>query len=152
MALRKTDLLLLLTELQDEGVQVSDQIKLLMRSNNIPSEVITFINNHRELEITKFYEHIRRTYNDKKSKLYINIMKEIDDPQEILTTLSSLLNQILLWNRRVDNKRLFLDNARAKEITLVLNNYFKTYDITQAQTLITLIKSDIKCLENATRE
>lgn len=152
MALKKTDLLLLLTELQDNNIDVSSQINLLMKSPNIPLEVIKFINENREMEITKFYEHIRRSYNEKKSKLYINIVKEIDDPQEVLTTLSSLLNQILLWSKKVDNKQLFLDNSRAREITLVLNNYFKTYDITQAITLIKLIKSDIKCLESVTRE
>lgn len=152
MALKKTDLLLLLTELQDNNIDVSSQINLLMKSSNIPLEVIKFINDNREMEITKFYEHIRKSYNDKKSKLYINIVKEIDDPQEVLTTLSSLLNQILLWSKKVDNKQLFLDNSRAREITLVLNNYFKTYDITQAITLIKLIKSDIKCLESVIRE
>lgn len=152
MALKKTDLLLLLTELQDNNIDVGAQINLLMKSSNIPLEVIKFINDNREMEITKFYEHIRKSYNDKKSKLYINIVKEIDDPQEVLTTLSSLLNQILLWSKKVDNKQLFLDNSRAREITLVLNNYFKTYDITQAITLIKLIKSDIKCLESVTRE
>lgn len=152
MALKKTDLLLLLTELQDSGVDVNSQISTLMKSPTIPLEVVKFINDNREMEITRFYEHIRRSYNDKKSKLYINIVKEIDDPQEVLTTLSSLLNQILLWNKRVENKQLFLDNSRAKEITLVLNNYFRNYDITQALTLIKLIKSDIKCLESTTRE
>lgn len=152
MALKKTDLLLLLTELQDSGTDVNNQINLLMKSPTVPLEVIKFINDNREMEITRFYEHIRKSYNDKKSKLYINIVKEIDDPQEVLTTLSSLLNQILLWNKRVENKQLFLDNSRAKEITLVLNNYFRNYDITQALTLIRLIKSDIKCLESVTRE
>lgn len=152
MALKKTDLLLLLTELQDSGLDVSSHISTLMKSSSIPLETIRFINDHRELEITKFYEHIRRSYNDKRSKLYINIMKEIEEPQDVLTTLSALLNQILLWSRGVDDKRLFLDNSRAKEITLVLSNYFKTYDITQALTLIRLIKSDIKCLESATRD
>lgn len=152
MALKKTDLLLLLTELQDSGIDVSVQIRSLMKSPTIPLDVIKFINDNRELEITKFYEHIRKTYNEKKSKLYINIMREVEEPQEALTTLSAMLNQIMLWNKNVENKQLFLDNSRAKEITLVLNNYLKTYDITQALTLIRLIKSDIKCLESATRE
>lgn len=96
MALKKTDLLLLLTELQDSGLDVSSHISTLMKSSSIPLETIRFINDHRELEITKFYEHIRRSYNDKRSKLYINIMKEIEEPQDVLTTLSALLNQILL--------------------------------------------------------
>lgn len=152
MALKKTDLLLLLTELQDAGVDVAVQIKNLMKSPTIPLDIIKFINDNRELEITKFYEHIRKAYNEKKSKLYINIMKEVEEPQEVLTTLSAMLNQIMLWNKGVENKQLFLDNSRAKEITLVLNNYLKTYDITQALTLIRLIKSDIKCLESAIRE
>ena len=95
-----------------------------------------------------FYEKTRKNYNDKKSDLYINIVKEIDDPQEVLTTLAALQLQVILYSKKVDNKKLFLDNMRALEITYVMNNYFKTYDITQAIKLLSMYKADIKALES----
>ena len=55
--------------------------------------------------------------------------------------------QILLYSKHVDNKKLFLESSRAEEITLVLNNYFKTYDITNALKLLRIYKADLVALE-----
>lgn len=150
MALKKSDLLLLLTEMQDQGIEVTSQIRQLVNSTSIPIDVLKFINERRLLEITRFYEHMRKNYNAKKSDLYINIVKEVRDPQEVLTTLSALLTQILLWSRKLDDKQLFLEHSRAREISGVLTNYFKTYDLTQAMQLLKLIKADLVALEHVT--
>lgn len=150
MALKKSDLLLLLTEMQDQGIEVTSQIRRLVNSTSIPIDVLKFINERRLLEITRFYEHMRKNYNAKKSDLYINIVKEVRDPQEVLTTLSALLTQILLWSRKLDDKQLFLEHSRAREISGVLTNYFKTYDLTQAMQLLKLIKADLVALEHVT--
>ena len=150
MALKKSDLLLLLTEMQDQGIEVTSQIRQLVNSTSIPIDVLKFINERRLLEITRFYEHMRKNYNAKKSDLYINIVREVRDPQEVLTTLSALLTQILLWSRKLDDKQLFLEHSRAREISGVLTNYFKTYDLTQAMQLLKLIKADLVALEHVT--
>ena len=92
----KNDCYLLLAELDSMGIDTSIPIKELSTNNFLPIGVIKFINDNRQLDLTAFYKKIRKSYNSKKSSLYINIMKEIDQPQEVLTTLSSLLNQILI--------------------------------------------------------
>ena len=76
------------------------------------------------MEVNKFYSYIRKSYNQKRSKLYINIMKEIDDVQEVLTTLASLNLQILLYSKKIDDRQMFLRHARAEEISKVLTIYF----------------------------
>ena len=124
MALKKTDCILLLTELQDKGIDIKDNMNKLIQSPSLPLDVLKFINDNKQLDVCKFYEKIRKNYNDKKSDLYINIVKEIDDPQEVLTTLAALQLQVILYSKKVDNKKLFLDNMRALEITYVMNNYF----------------------------
>ena len=94
----RADLYLLLGELEDEGVDTKEQVLKLSRASGVDLDVIKFINSHRELSLTQFYEKIRKSYNNKKSKLYINIVKEnFSNSDVILTTLSSLLNQILLY-------------------------------------------------------
>ena len=91
---------------------------------------------------------MEKSYNKKHSKIYINIVKEIDNPNDVLTTLSSLLTQILLYSNRLEDDRiLFLNHSRANEITEVLNNYFETYDITKAIRLLKLIKADLMAFE-----
>lgn len=144
----KNDLLLLLTELQEQGNDVQKQIKELMYNDNISLDVLKFINDRRPLDVVAFYNNIRVNYNKKKSNLYINIVKEIEDPEEVLTTLSAMLTQILLYSKKLVEKQKFLKQARAQEITLVLDNYFKTYNITNALKLLRLIKADIKALES----
>lgn len=148
MAITKNDCLLLLTKMQEDGVDTKAQVNKLFSTPGIPLDVLKFINNHKQLDVISFYERIRKNYNNKRSKLYINIMKEIDDPEEVITTLSALLTQIILTSEKVDNKKLFLNNVRAGEITRVLNNYFNTFDVESARKLLYLFKCDIKALES----
>ena len=75
-------------------------------------------------------------------------MREIDDVQDVLTTLASLNLQILLFSKNVEDKQMFLKHARAEEITRVLNNYYKVYDLTNCIKLIHLIRADIMAFEN----
>lgn len=146
--IKKTDCLLLLTELQENGLDVKDQINKLMRTSDLNLDVLKFINDTRPLEVTQFYERLRHNYNKKKSDLYINIVKEITNPEEVLTTLASLNLQILLYGKHIENKQMFFAHARAEELTRVLNNYYRTYDITNAINLLRLYKADLKALES----
>lgn len=142
----KNDCVLLLTDLEEKGINVKRHLSTLLTAPSLSLEVLKFINSHKQLDLVNFYDRLRVNYNKKKSNLYINIVKEIDDPEEVLTTLSAMLTQILLYSKQVDNKQLFLSHARADEISKVLNTYFKTYDITNALKLLRLIKADLKCV------
>ena len=147
MAITKSDCILLLTEQQENGIDVSNMLNTLIKQQEPSIEVIKFINDNRQLDLSKFYEKIRKSYNNKKSNLYINIVKEIEDPNEVVITLSAMLTQILLFGKEAENKQLFLKHARAEEISLVLFNYFKNYDITNCIKLLKLIKADLKVVE-----
>ena len=72
--IKKNDILLLLTELQDNGEDVSKYISTLYKTKDIPIETIKFINDKREIDVAAFYEKLRSNYNHKKSDLYINIV------------------------------------------------------------------------------
>lgn len=147
----KNDCLILLNELNVKGIDTSKQLLEIVAQKNPSIEIIKFINDNRQLDLTNFYYKIRKSYNEKRSKLYINIVKEVEDPNEVLTTLSAMLTQILIFARTVEDKTMFLRHARAEEISAVLNNYFKNYDITYAQKLLKVIKADIKCIEYITK-
>lgn len=144
----RSDCLLLLTEIEDTGIDTTKQKRLLMSSKDVSRAVLSFINEHRELSVRQFYEQLRKNYNNKHSKLYKNIVKDIEDPNEVLSTLSALLTQILLFSRKVEDKHLFLKHSRASEISKVLTKYFDNYDITVCIMLLRLIKADLKALES----
>lgn len=143
----KNDCYLLLSELNENGIDTSGPIKDLMSSSSPSLEVIKFINDNRQLDLTRFYEKIRKSYNNKKSKLYINIMKEIEQPQDVLVTLSSLLTQVMIFSKDAEDRQMFLRHSRADEITKVLSGYFRDFDLTRCIKLIQLMKIDIKALE-----
>lgn len=147
----RADLYLLLGEIEDNGIDTSEQIRKLSRTNGVDIGVIKFINDNRGLELTKFYEKIRRSYNSGKSKLYINIMKETDDLNDVLTTLSALLTQIILFSKGTKDEELFFKHARCDEISRAIAKYFATYDLIPCIQLIKLIKADIKALEYVSR-
>lgn len=148
----KSDCILLLTELQNKGLEVTEQLNAVISNPNISLDILKFINDNRQMDLTEFYKHIRKSYNQKHSSLYKNIViEDLKDPNDSLTTLSALLTQILLFSKKVNNKQMFLRHSRCNEITSVLNNYFKTYDLTNCLKMLKIIKIDIKALESISR-
>lgn len=144
----KNDCLVLLTELNSKGIDTNQAIKDLMRSQDVNIEVIKFINAQRKLEATNFYEKLRKSYNNKKSSLYINIVKEkFDEPKDVLATLASLNLQILLFSKHVEDVPMFLRHMRFEEIQKCFLKYSKDADIIPCQQLLRLFKADLKTLE-----
>lgn len=154
--LTRNDCLLLLSELETFNNVDKEKLKQITLKTasqlNISLDTLKFINTYKPLDVKNFYNQIRQNYNNKKSKLYINIVKEIDDTTKVLTTLSALLTQILLYSVKCDNKQLFLQHSRAKEISLALSKYFEDYDITICLQLMRIIKADIKVLEELEKD
>jgi hypothetical protein len=145
----KTDLILLLTDMQSEEINVDSYLRSAMMSQGINLDVLKFINDNRQLDVAKFYELIRKNYNLKKSSLYKNIVKEeVRNPDDVLTTLAALNLQILLFAKNLKNNEMFLKHSRAEEITRALNNYYKTYDLIPCFKLLKLIKADLKAFES----
>ena len=144
----KNDLYILLYDLNSRGIDTTEATNTLVSTQGTPIEVIKFINDNRQFDLASFYENIRRNYNKKKSPLYGNIVKDIEEPNSVLTTLSALLTQILLYSKNVENKQMFLRHARAEDITKILNIYFNTYDLTNCIKLLRIIKADLKAFES----
>lgn len=149
--LKKNDLILLLTQLQEAGLDVSSQLRQVATSSDMAGlvDVIKFVNDNRQLDVTGFYEQLRKSYNAKRSSLYINLVREEPkEPADVLVTLASLNLQILLYAKHLEEPQLFLSHSRAEEITRVLNNYYKTYDLRPVLLLRDLIRSDLKVFES----
>lgn len=145
----KNDCLMLLAELSDSGVDTKDAVNKVVKNTSIDLEVLKFINSYKTFDVLNFYDKLRVNYNNKRSKLYKCIVQvDEKEPRDIVVTLASLLTQILLHSNTVEDKELFLKHSRAEEISRVLNNYFKTYDLTLCITLLKLIKADLKALES----
>ena len=144
----KNDCLSILVKLEDSGVQgIDPYMRKLLVSKEIPLDVLKFISDNRGIEVGNFYEMLRKSHNQKKSPLYTNILKEVENPDELITTLSCLLTQIILYGNKLINRDQFFREVRAEEISRVLNNFFKTGTYEERQALLKLIKSDLLVLE-----
>ena len=74
----KNDCLSILVKLGDNGVQGTDPyIRKLLVSKEIPLDVLRFISDNRGIEVSEFYEMLRKSHNQKKSPLYTNISSAI---------------------------------------------------------------------------
>lgn len=149
--INRSDCLILLNELKENGVDTSDITKELIKKKEPTLEVLKFINDNKTLEARLFYEKIRKSYNNHRSNLYINIVKGNLEPKEVLTCLASLNLQILLYNKNVDNSTMFLRHMRFEEIQKVMLNYSLTGDIIPCQKLLSLFKLDLKALEEISK-
>ena len=148
--LQKNDIVLLLTEMEENNVEgAHEQLYKLFGSTGIPTESLKFVNDRRQLDVSKFYERIRKNHNEKKSNLYKNIVKDTEDPVEAISTLSAFALNLFLYSKHVEekNKGLFFKHVRAEEVTRVLNKYYKDYDITSAIKMLRLIKADLIAFE-----
>jgi len=124
-----SDVILLLTDLQDNGIDVKEYLNKVISTNQIDIDTLKFINDNRELDLTRFYEKIRKSYNNKKSNLYINIMKEIEDTTTVVTTLNSYALQIVLFSKDVNNLSQFYKFSRLEDVYKCLYHYSKTFDL-----------------------
>ena len=142
----KNDCMSILLKLEDQGININNTMRKLVVSKDIPLEVLQFIAKNRGMEAINFYEMLRVRYNKKKTPLYKNILKTVDD-SEITTVLTCLLTQIVLYSKKLESKDLFLREIRAEEISRVLNDYFKTDELEQCKKVLQLVKADLMVLE-----
>ena len=149
--LQKTDLILLLTNIQEEhpDIDVKEYVDMTIKSPGINLDVLKFINEIRPLEVRQFYEKLRKSYNEKRSNLYINIVKSDEtEIKDVMVIMTSLLNQIMIFANKVEEKQLFLKHARADEISKAILVYLTKYDIAPSVKLLQLIKADLKTLKD----
>ena len=143
----KNDCMSILVKLGDEGINTDKEIKKLLLSKEIPLEIIKFIADNRGIEVMNFYEMLRKSHNKKKSPLYTNIVREQEDIQEVVITLSSLLTQIALYGSKLEDPTEFYKTVRANEITEILNKYYTEQEYSLPIKLLKVIKSDLVVLE-----
>ncbi len=145
----KNDCLSILVSLEDRGINIDQQMKQLLTAKEIPLSVLKFILNNKGIEVANFYEMLRKKYNQKKSPLYHNIVKDNLESEEVVTTLACLLVQITLYSKKLPaNKELFQREVRAEEISRVLNNYYATGMLDSCLALMKLLKTDLTVLEH----
>lgn len=145
----KRDCILLLSELSSKGINVQDMLTRAVSAADVDLEVIRFINKHRQFEANAFYEKLRKSYNNKKSTLYKNIVTcdEEDCSNTVLTTLAALNLQIFLFAQQLEDSKLFIRHARVDEITRALHNYSSTYDLIPCMKVLQIVKADLKAFE-----
>ena len=145
----KNDCLTILVSLEDRGINIDQQMKKLLTAKEIPIDTLKFILDNRGIEVANFYEMLRKKHNQKKSPLYHNIVRDITDPEEAITTLACLLVQITLYSKKLPaNKEIFQREVRAEEISRVLNNYYATGMLDSCLALMKLLKADLLVLEH----
>lgn len=146
--LTKSDCLSILVKMEDSGINIKNNMKDLLVSRDIPTKVLEFIVKNKWIEAGNFYEMLRKKHNQKKSPLYLNILKEIETEDQCITTLVCLLVQINLYSNKLEqDKELFLREIRAEEITKVLYEYYSTKNSSNCFSLLKLIKTDLLVLE-----
>ncbi len=145
----KRDCILLLSELAEKGIDTSSMMNRALKAHEIDLAVVKFINEHRQFDANAFYEKLRKSYNNKRSTLYKNIVTcdEVDCTETVLTTLAALNLQILLYMKDVEDSKMFMAHTRVQEINEVLLNYSKTYDLVPCIKVLQVIKADLKAFE-----
>jgi len=147
--LKKTDILLLLTDLSEKkgDAKAANYILDLYKQKDIPKEIIKYLKDNIDLDVINFYEHLRNSHNQKRSSLYKNIVKEVTVTEEVLITLCSYILQVNIFARKVEDKERFFSNCLIQDTTDILSNYYKTYNIEACIDMLVRIRANIKLFE-----
>lgn len=137
-----------LIEKQDVLDLAVNNQELLIKAYKDFNGTIRDLKENNLLDISIFYEQLRYKYNHGGSKIYINIMKEIEEPKKVLTTLSALITQIMLYSEQCENRSIFLKHSKINDILASINNYITTGDLIGCIRTIQSIKHDIKYIES----
>lgn len=145
----RTDCFLLLAELKDAGYDITEPQKTLVSNSNLDISVLKFIKDAMDLDVVNFYEKLRKNYNNKKSKIYKEII-QIDErePKDMLVTIYSYLTQISIFAKDLVDKQIFFKHCRCDEIIDALSIYYQTFDSRPLIELLNIIRADIKLLES----
>lgn len=143
----KNDMVLLLSELDIPEEEATKLIRKIYSNAELPLEVLRYINDKRQLDLTAFYDKIRKSYNQKKSKLYISLVRDDIETESVLTTLAAYGLQVALYASKLPDNQLFLKHARAREVNLVLAKYYTDYDLSGCLNLLRLIRADLMACE-----
>ena len=146
----KNECLSMLMKLEEQkGINVDKEVSKVLVAKTLPIDVLKFINSNQGIEAVKFYDMLRRSHNKNKSPLYTNIMNTAEDEPEIITTMSSLIQQITLYSRKLDEseRALFFKEIRADEASKSLSNYFSCGNYIECKNILSAIKNDILVLE-----
>lgn len=80
--------------IKSQGEDISEMLRETAKSEEVPYDVIVFINKHLPLPVLETYNHIYR--NRRKNPLYKSLVNESATPEEQAISLSSLVTQILI--------------------------------------------------------
>lgn len=141
------DCLLMLNTIKEKGIDTT-KIEEELASRGPTKKVIKFIRDNDDLDIYNFYRKLRKSYNDKRSKLYVNIVKEdFSDVDNIPTTMASYVLQSLLYSKQANDETMFLEQSRYNDCCECLLEYGKSGDLVPCIRLLQIIKQEIKALE-----
>lgn len=119
----------MLNDIHSSGINVSNYRAMLVGCDDVPYELITFINKHRPIDKLKTYNEI---YNKRRnSPLFRNLMKKDLPTDEKAIILSSLLTQSLIGAKHVeddDEKDSMIDAINVELIINSLMSYINEHD------------------------
>ena len=150
--LQSNDLILMLTNMDSKGVEGAAAMirSCIGKPVSQSLDALRFINEHRQLDVTRFYERMRKNHNEKRSSLYKNIVRGDLKAEDVITTLHAFALQAALFSKHVDekDKTMFFKHVRAEEVARVLEGFYKDFDLTSASTLLRLIQADLLVFEH----
>lgn len=137
---------LLLEIRKSSGDNVDKYLIELSKSNEVPREILRFINSKRPTGLYAFYESLRKKNNDKVNRLYLNIMREDLTDAESVKTLSSYVTQTVIAAEQctVELVSQIYEQARVKDAAQAINSYFANGNTNDVREVLLKIKADIK--------
>ena len=133
MQITKKDIIQKLYEIEEKtGEKVGRDVQRVIRNEEIPMEVIKFINNY-DSDFLKIYDTYNAIYNSRnKNPLYRNLRNKDLELPELAIALSSLVTKILISCSKIKDEKerqVFATAMGVNEINNAIDSYLYDEDV-----------------------
>ena len=133
-----------LSKINDKGVPVSEHLKAVINTDEVPVDTLKFINQHFPLDSIKTFEDIYDMR--RKNPLYKNLVNENSSAEDKAIALSSLLTRamIRMSNINESKRKDYASEMKLKEISESLNDYSYNKNVDKLNEVFNDTRSFIK--------
>ena len=147
MLANKHDCYAILFKLQEQGEDITTELKELLETDTIPKRVVNELVNQ-DNDVVNFYLNL----NKKAHKIIKEILtcegKPVGTYLKIATSIitQGVIAMEHLYKDDIDGQTNFIECLRLKEISTALSTYFNNGDYSELVEVINLNKADVKLL------
>lgn len=138
---------------ESKGIDINEQVKRVVSSDSVPSDVLNFISQYKSIPSVETIKYIHES--NKSNKLYKRLMNENQSVEDKAIALTNFLTQCTIKLKSLSEnteRKEYSSDLNLVVIVDSLNNYYKNNDENAINETFDLVKRTIKSIRGDNNE